>query len=278
MIRKEDVPERLRLNSELATRVLTGFIKDAVKTTDSNGVVVGLSGGVDSALSTALAARALGPDRVLALLLPYKTSSPESTSDAREVATQLAVEARTIDISPMVDAYFDHNEQEAGQVRRGNKMARERMGILFDQAKKRRALVLGTSNKTEILLGYSTIFGDNASSINPLGDLYKQQIWQLAEHLGLPRQVVEKKPSADLWPGQTDEGELGFAYTTADEVLYLMFDRGLSPEEVVARGYDAEAVTKIEQLERRNRFKRRLMLIARLSSSAINLDREIPRD
>ncbi len=278
MIRKEDVAARLRLNPELATRVLASFIADAVKTTGADGVVVGLSGGVDSALSAALAARALGPERVLALLLPYKTSSPEASTDADAVAKQLAVEARTIDISEMIDAYFDHNEQAAGKLRRGNKMARERMSILFDQAKKRRALVLGTSNKTEILLGYSTIFGDNASSINPLGDLYKQQVWQLANHLELPQSVVDKKPSADLWPGQTDEDELGFDYPTADEVLYLMFDRGLSTKEIVARGYDAEAVGKIEELERRNRFKRRLMLIARLSSSAINLDREIPRD
>jgi len=278
MIRKEDVAARLRLNPELATRVLISFIADAVKTAGADGVVVGLSGGVDSALAAALAARALGPEHVLALLLPYKTSSPESSSDADAVAKQLAVETRTIDISEMIDAYFDHNEQDAGKLRRGNKMARERMSILFDQAKKRRALVLGTSNKTEILLGYSTIFGDNASSINPLGDLYKQQVWQLARHMELPRSVVDKKPSADLWPGQTDEDELGFAYPTADEVLYLMFDRGLSAKEIVARGYDAEAVRKIEELERRNRFKRRLMLIARLSSSAINLDREIPRD
>ena len=278
MIRKEDVAARLRLNPKLATRVLVSFIADAVETTGTEGVVVGLSGGVDSALSAALAARALGPECVLALLLPYKTSSPESSIDANAVARQLQVEARTIDISGMIDAYFDHHEKEAGKLRRGNKMARERMGILFDQAKKRRALVLGTSNKTEILLGYSTIFGDNASSINPLGDLYKQQVWQLAKHLELPTSVVDKKPSADLWPGQTDEDELGFAYPTADEVLYLMFDRGLSAKEIVARGYDAEAVGKIEELERRNRFKRRLMLIARLSSSAINLDREIPRD
>ncbi|MCH7667400.1 MAG: NAD+ synthase [Acidobacteria bacterium] len=278
MIRKEDVAAHLLLNPELATRVLASFIADAVKTAGADGVVVGLSGGVDSALAAALAARALGPEHVLALLLPYKTSSPESSSDADAVAKQLAVETRTIDISEMIEAYFDHNEQDAGKLRRGNKMARERMGILFDQAKKRRALVLGTSNKTEILLGYSTIFGDNASSINPLGDLYKQQVWQLARHLELPRSVVDKKPSADLWPGQTDEDELGFAYPTADEVLYLMFDRGLSAKEIVARGYDAEAVGKIEELERRNRFKRRLMLIARLSSSAINLDREIPRD
>jgi NAD+ synthase len=152
------------------------------------------------------------------------------------------------------------------------------MSILFDQAKKLGCLVLGTSNKTEILLGYSTIFGDNASSINPLGDLYKQQVWQLAEHLGVPQEVVEKNPSADLWPGQTDEGELGFDYTSADEVLCLMFDLGLSPAEVVEQGYAASVVNRIAALEEQNRFKRRLMLIARLSDSAINLDREIPRD
>ena len=278
MIRKDEVECRLRLDAELAERVLAAFIADAVETTGAEGVVLGLSGGVDSALSAALAVRAIAAERGLALLLPYRTSAAESLDDANKVASRLAVETRTIDISPMIDAYFDANEPEADAVRRGNKMARERMGILFDFAKKRRALVLGTSNKTEILLGYSTIFGDNASSINPLGDLYKQQVWQLAEHLDLPRSVIDKKPSADLWPGQTDEGELGFDYRTADEVLYLMFDRGLSPSEIVERGYDAEVVARIQQLERRNRFKRRLMLIARLSGSAINLDRGIPRD
>ena len=169
-------------------------------------------------------------------------------------------------------------DSEADRVRIGNKMARERMSILFDQAKRLGCLVLGTSNKTEILLGYSTIFGDNASSINPLGDLYKQQVWQLARHLEIPARVVDKAPSADLWPDQTDEGELGFDYSTADEVLYLIFDRGWTQEEVVEAGYPVETVQKITQLEERNRYKRRLMLIARLSGSAINLDREIPRD
>jgi NAD+ synthase len=157
-------------------------------------------------------------------------------------------------------------------------MARERMTILFDQAKRLNALVLGTSNKTEILLGYSTVFGDNASSLNPLGDLYKHQVWQLSRHLGLPEQVVSKAPSADLWPGQTDEGELGFSYALADEVLFLLFDLGLTPAEVVESGYDERVVQRIVRLEQQFRFKRRLMLIARLSGSAINLDQEIPRD
>ncbi|HET9209277.1 MAG TPA: NAD+ synthase [Thermoanaerobaculia bacterium] len=277
MIRREQVRGRLALNAPLAEAVLTSFIRDAVETSGTQGVVVGLSGGVDSSLSAALAARALGPERVHGFLLPYRTSSPESERDARAVAEYLGIPHRAIAISPMVDAYFEM-EPDAPAERRGNKMARERMTILFDQAKKLDALVLGTSNKTEILLGYSTVFGDNASSLNPLGDLYKCQIWQLSRHLGLPAQVIDKAPSADLWPGQTDEGELGFSYETADEVLYLLFDLGLRPEEIAARGYEERVVRRIVSLEQRFRFKRRLMLIARLSGSAVNLDQEIPRD
>ncbi len=277
MIRREQVRERLRLNAPLAEAVLTSFIRDAVETSGTQGVVVGLSGGVDSSLSAALAVRALGSERVHGFLLPYRTSSAESERDARVLAEHLVMPHRVIDISPMVDAYFQV-EPDAGPDRRGNKMARERMTILFDQAKKLDALVLGTSNKTEILLGYSTVFGDNASSLNPLGDLYKCQIWQLSRHLGLPSQLIDKAPSADLWPGQTDEGELGFSYELADEVLYLLFDMGLRPEEVAARGYEEAVVRRIVTLEQRFRFKRRLMLIARLSGSAVNLDQEIPRD
>ena len=277
MTGREQVLSGLALNPSLAVRVLTSFIRDAVETTGTSGVVVGLSGGVDSALSAALAAQALGTERVQGFLLPYRTSSPESAADARSVAEHLGIPHRLIDISPMVDAYFEV-EPDADPGRRGNKMARERMTILFDQAKKLGALVLGTSNKTEILLGYSTVFGDNASSINPLGDLYKNQVWQLARHVALPQSVVAKRPSADLWPGQTDEGDLGFDYQTADEVLYQLFDLGLRPAEVVERGYDERVVQQIVRYEHQFRFKRRLMLIARLSGSAVNLDQEIPRD
>jgi len=281
VIRREQVAGRLALHAPLAVAVLTDFIRDAVATTGTEGVVVGLSGGVDSALAAALATRALGPSRVHAFVLPYRTSNPESASDARLVAEQLGIDQRVIDISPMVDPYFALEIPGSGEDdrrRRGNKLARERMTILFDQAKKLGCLVLGTSNKTEILLGYSTVFGDNASSLNPLGDLYKQQVWRLATHLALPQQVVAKQPSADLWPGQTDEDELGMTYEVADEVLYLLFDLGLRPAEVVERGYAEEAVERIVRLEQANRYKRRLMLIARLSGSAINLDQEIPRD
>lgn len=278
MIRKGEVAARLALHEGLALAALESFVADAVATAGARGVTVGLSGGVDSALAAALAVRALGSGRVHAIFMPYRTSSPESARDAAAVAERLALPLATLPISAQIDAYFDAVDPAADAVRRGNKMARERMTILFDQAKKLGCLVLGTSNKTEILLGYSTVFGDNASSFNPLGDLYKQQVWQLSRALGLPPAVVDKRPSADLWPGQTDEDELGFDYPTADEVLYLLFDQGLLPDEVVARGYDEPVVRRIVALERANRFKRRLMLIARLSGSAINLDREIPRD
>lgn len=274
----EIIRARLVLNAELAAKTLTSFIADGNRSAGTDGMVVGLSGGVDSALSAALATRALGTERVHAFILPYRTSSPDSREDAEAVAAEFGFGTRVIDISGMVDSYLETAESDAGNVRRGNLMARARMSILFDQAKKLGCLVLGTSNKTEILLGYSTIFGDNASSLNPLGDLYKQQVWQLSEHLGIPERVVAKAPSADLWPGQTDESELGITYATADEVLYLMFDQGLTVADVIDSGYPPEVVHKIDELERRNRYKRRLMLIARLSDSAINLDREIPRD
>ena len=278
MIRKDEVAGRIKLNESLAIAALADFLRDGVENAGSDGLVLGLSGGVDSALAAALAARAIGTDRVHAYFLPYRTSDPQSAVDAAAVAAKFGLALTTIDITPQVDAYFDRVDRDADRVRRGNKMARERMSILFDQSKKLGALVTGTSNKSEILLGYSTIFGDNASSLNPIGDLYKQQVWQLARALGVPEQVVAKRPSADLWPGQTSEGELGFEYAMADEVLYLMFDQGMTADEVVDRGYPETVVARIVKLERANRFKRRLMLIARLSGSAINLDREIPRD
>lgn len=278
MIRKDEVSGRLVLHSPLAVAALADFLRDGVENAGAAGLVLGLSGGVDSALAAALATRALGVERVHAFFMPHRTADPQSAVDAAAVAAKLGLRLRTIEITPQIEAYFEAHEPDADRVRRGNKMARERMTILFDQSKRLRALVLGTSNKSEILLGYTTVFGDNASSLNPIGDLYKQQVWQLARHLEVPEQVAGKRPSADLWPGQTSEGDLGFDYATADEVLYLLFDQGLSGDEVIDRGYPEAVVHKIVELERDNRFKRRLMLIARLSSSAINLDRELPRD
>jgi NAD+ synthase len=278
MIRRTEVAGRLKLNAELACSALAHFLNDGVVNAGAAGLVVGISGGVDSALAAALAVRALGRERVRGFFLPYRESNPQSRIDGQAVADKLGLAPRTIDLTPQIDTYFEREEPDADRVRRGNKLARERMSILFDQAKSTDCLVLGTSNKTELLLGYSTVFGDNASSLNPNGDLYKQQVWQLAEHLDVPASVVAKPPSADLWPGQTSAGELGFDYRLADDVLYLMFELGLLPEEVVDRGYPGEIVAEIVRREKQNRFKRRLMLIARLSNSAVNLDREIPRD
>lgn len=278
MIPSDDVRARLVLHPELAAAALEHFVRDSVENAGARGVVVGLSGGVDSALSAALAARALGPERVHAFFLPYRESDPGSKVDADAVAAVYGLALRTIDITPQIDAYFEREEPDADRVRRGNKMARERMTILFDQSKKLASLVIGTSNKTEILLGYSTVFGDNASAFNPLGDLYKTQVRALARQVGVPEAIAAKPASADLWPGQRSESELGFDYATADEILYLLFDQGLLDDEVVARGYPAEVVAAIVRRERDNRFKRRMMLIARLSGSAVNLDREIPRD
>jgi NAD+ synthase len=268
----------LELEPKLAVEVLSDFVRDAIETSGTAGVVLGLSGGIDSALSCALAVRALGSERVHAFFMPYKSSNAQSRQDAEAVAANLGIALTEIDITAMIDAYFSQVDPDADRVRQGNKMARERMSILFDQSKRLGCLVLGTSNKTEILLGYSTIFGDNASSINPLGDLYKQQVNALAKQLGLPDEVIDKAPSADLWPGQTDEDELGLSYDMADEILHLLFDVGLSPRKIVARGYPEASVERVVSLEAANRYKRRLMLIARLSGSAINLDREIPRD
>src|SRR5438105_245349 len=219
------VKSPLLLNSEQAVHVLTIFLRDEVRRTGLTKAVIGLSGGVDSALSTYLAVRALGKENVHVLLMPYRTSSPESLSDAMAAVTDLGISHEVFDISPTADAFFQETEKAGGgmdQLRRGNVMARLRMIALYDRSQTLGALVIGTSNKTESLLGYTTLFGDNASAINPLGDLYKTQVWQLSKHIGVPDAIVSKAPSADLWPGQTDETELGVTYSKVDELLYYM--------------------------------------------------------
>jgi len=199
------------LNAPLARRLLVAFIADEVGKTGASRVVLGLSGGVDSSLAAALAAQALGAANVLGVKMPYRTSSQESLQHADLVAARLGIETMTVEISPQIDAYFERFP-DASASRRGNKMARERMTILYDQSARTGGLVLGTSNKTELLLGYGTLFGDMASAVNPLGDLYKVQVWDLSREVGVPLEIVDKPPTADLWVGQTDEAELGFSY------------------------------------------------------------------
>ncbi|MFI5201056.1 MAG: NAD+ synthase, partial [Candidatus Kapaibacterium sp.] len=254
-----------------------------------------LSGGVDSALSTYLAARALGPENVHVLLMPYRSSTPESISDAESVVEALGISSETFGISPIADSFFAETENSPSyeaernrrglggggamdKTRRGNVMARLRMIALYDRSQAMGALVIGTSNKTESLLGYTTIFGDNASAINPLGDLYKTQVWQLAKFMGVPEQIVNKPPTADLWPGQTDEAELGVTYREVDELLYYMVDERESDEELVRRGYELTHIQNIREKIRRAQYKRRPPIIAKISSRTINADFRYPRD
>jgi NAD+ synthase len=264
-------------NATLLRELLTGFIRNEVQKTGLTKVVVGLSGGVDSALSAMLAAEALGPDNVLAVLMPYKSSHFDSQVHAEMIVEKSGIESLLVDISPQIDAYFEQFPG-ADSRRRGNKMARERMTILYDQSARWSGLVLGTSNKTELLLGYGTLYGDMASAINPLGDLYKTQVWALAEAIGMPQVIVGKVPSADLWVGQTDEGELGFTYREVDKLLYLMVDQRYTKPELVAAGFPERFVDDVAQRIMASQFKRRLPVIAKVSQRTIDRDFRYSRD
>ena len=271
------MPISIPTNVEFLRTILVSFIRDEVRKVGLERVVVGLSGGVDSSLSALLAAEALGPKQVLALLMPYRTSSPESLAHGELVVRESGIQSLTIDISSQVDVYFEQFP-DADQRRRGNKMARERMTILYDHSARWQALVLGTSNKTELLLGYGTLYGDMASAVNPLGDLYKTQVWALAEFVGVPDAIVKKKPSADLWAGQTDEGELGFSYREVDGLLYPMVDERFSREELIARGFPERLVDDVKRRIMNSQFKRRLPVIAKVSHRTIDRDFRYARD
>lgn len=261
----------LEINTGLARTILTGFIHFELTRVGYQRAVIGLSGGIDSALSCFLAAEALGSQNVLAVRMPYRTSSKDSLDHAQLVIDQLEVQSRTIEITEMVDPLFE-KFPEASEVRRGNVMARARMIILYDQSEDFGGLVIGTGNKTEILLGYSTLYGDAACAINPIGDLYKTQVRQLARALGVPEVIIDKAPSADLWVGQTDEGELGFTYAEVDKLLYLLVDQRYNPEDCVAAGFDERFVTEVVSRIRRNHFKRIMPPIAKLSNRTIGYD------
>ena len=264
-------------NTILLRELLTGFIRNEVQKTGLTRAVVGLSGGVDSALSAMLAAEALGAKNVLAILMPYKSSHPDSLAHAEMIVQKSGMESLLVDISPQIDAYFERFP-DADSRRRGNKMARERMTILYDHSARWNGLVLGTSNKTELLLGYGTIYGDMASAINPLGDLYKTQVWALAEAIGVPEVIVAKVPSADLWVGQTDEGELGFTYREVDKLLYLMVDQRYTRPELFAAGFAERFVDDVAQRIMATQFKRRLPVIAKVSQRTIDHDFRYSRD
>ena len=254
---------KLDLNLKEVHSELVEFLRESFKKAGFSKAVLGLSGGIDSALVAYLLRDALGKENVLAIMMPYKSSNPDSLNHAKLVVEDLKINAKTIEITNMIDAYFK-NEKEASSLRMGNKMARERMSILFDYSSKENALVVGTSNKTEIYLGYSTQFGDSACALNPIGDLYKTNIWDLSRYLKIPNELIEKKPSADLWEGQTDEQEMGLTYKEADQVLYRMLEENKTVEEVLAEGFNKDLVDNIVRRMNRSEYKRRMPLIAKI--------------
>ncbi|RMF51235.1 MAG: NAD+ synthase [Anaerolineae bacterium] len=261
----------LTIHPALARQILTGFIRSEITRAGFHKAVIGLSGGIDSALSCYLAAEALGPENVLAVRMPYRTSSPESLEHAQLVIDALGVPSLTIPITEMVEPLFERFP-DMDNLRKGNVMARARMIVLYDQSSAFRGLVVGTGNKTEILLGYSTLYGDSACAINPLGDLYKTQVRQLARDMGVPAPIIEKPPSADLWVGQTDEEELGFTYEQADQVLYLLVDQRYSPQDCIDAGFPPRFVQAVVERVRRNHFKRVLPPVAKVSNRTIGYD------
>lgn len=267
----DSVLPRLKINTELATRILTGFIRDSITKAGMTRAVIGLSGGIDSAISAYLAAQALGAENVLALRMPYATSSPASLSDAEAVIEDLGLPHLVLPISEMADPLIERFP-DMSPLRKGNIMARLRMITLYDQSMAWGGLVMGTSNKTEFLLGYSTIYGDSGVALHPIADLYKFQVRQMARHLRLPAAIIEKPPSADLWVGQTDEDELGFTYDQADQVLFLLVDERYTVDEVAAEGFDREFVVQIWERVKANHYKRTMPNIAKLSKRSIGHD------
>ncbi|TET33198.1 MAG: NAD+ synthase [Anaerolineales bacterium] len=254
----------LMIDTGMVRKTLVDFIRNELARAGFSRAVVGVSGGVDSALTCFLSAEALGPENVLAIFMPYETTGADSRDHAALVIEATGAREQTVDITPMATPVFDRFP-DASKIRRGNVMARMRMIVLYDQSAAFNGLVIGTGNKTESLLGYTTLYGDSACAINPLGDLYKTQILQLARAVGVPEPIVSKPPSADLWDGQTDEDELGFTYDEVDRLLLLLIDQGCSAQACVDAGFDEKFVQKTGDRMRRNQFKRVQPPVARLA-------------
>jgi NAD+ synthase len=271
-----ELPAELTIDTAVARRVIREFIRGQLRQAGFERTVVGLSGGIDSAVVAFLVAEAIGPDRLLSVLMPYRTSSPDSRSDAETVVAQLGCKSELVDISPMVDAFFA-NDPEASSLRRGNFMARQRMAVLYDRSVTFSGLVVGTGNKTESLIGYTTLFGDSACAFNPIGDLYKSQVRQLAESLGVPEAIIRKAPSADLWPGQTDEAEADISYPVLDRLLFWRVDKRRSVDEVVALGFDRALVERVDRMIASSEFKRQVPPIAKLGPRTAGVDYLYPR-
>jgi NAD+ synthase len=271
-----DLPPELAIDTDIARRVIADFIRGQLRQAGFERTVLGLSGGIDSALVAYLTAEAIGPEHLLCVLMPYRTSSPASRSDAEEVVRRLGTASELVDISPMVDGYFGP-DTDASPLRRGNFMARMRMSVLYDRSVTWGGLVVGTGNKTESLIGYTTVFGDSACAFNPIGDLYKSQVRQLAAAMGVPDSIIAKAPSADLWPDQTDEGEGGFSYPELDRLLFWRIDKRRSIDEVVELGFERSLVERVDKMIAGAEFKRQVPPIAKLGPRTAGVDYLYPR-
>ncbi len=281
-----ELPSELEIDTDVARRVIGGFIRGQLKQAGFERAVVGLSGGIDSALIAFLVAEAIGADKLMCVLMPYSTSSAASREDAEEVVRRLGCRSELVEITPMVDAFYGvdgtagaagNEGLQASQVRRGNFMARMRMAVLYDRSVTWGGLVVGTGNKTETLIGYTTIWGDSACAFNPIGDLYKSQVRQVAAAIGVPEAIIRKAPSADLWPGQTDEAEAGFNYPELDRLLYWLIDRRRTREELAADGFDPTLVERVERLVASAEFKRQVPPVAKLGPRTTGIDYLYPR-
>ncbi|NIM11401.1 MAG: NAD+ synthase [Candidatus Aminicenantes bacterium] len=267
----------LDVHLETVEKLLVYFIRDTVYKNNFKNGIVGVSGGVDSAVVLALTQQALGSEHTFALLMPYKLSSKDSLKDGKAMCEQMNVDYEIVDISPSVDAYFERFPTD-NKMLIGNKCARERMSVLYDFSARKQALVVGTSNKSELLVGYSTLFGDSAAAFLPLGDLYKTQIFTLARYLDIPDNIVNKKPTADLWKDQTDEGEIGITYKELDEILYQMIDCRKKDGEIEAMGYSLANIKKIKKMITNSQYKRTMPPVCKLHARTIGMDFRYLRD